>query len=410
MGLLEWIGGILRDFVDLVLRPVFDWIAKQINWLTAQLRVWKHEFLVALGAALDDDIFFRGFLGISIVTTVLGAIIVPQLTATLWVSVTKPILDRLKLRLDQITRLMIDLQFFDTLLRIIWPHYREVAGVVNLAVAGLMEELALDSGYLLSWFAALRGVMYNTYALLGLPVEAAEIEAISRTRDAAKRLNERFETYAHHPELIVTDFIVETLIPAATELSDSQAALRDDIRTNYDTILAREQAVEDLRSTIDSFVASLPEEIKADFETRWARVEKYFDMFIDWFDANWRPYVEGFIDAFETRTALLEAANKQAEANMRSPVFMLAASEEWTEEERSLWDAFIYQSNLKASEAAYSEGVKETDKMSDELNRRFDMRIEGVRGAPSLAYEPAGVEAPATTAEALKEDWFVGEY
>jgi len=411
--------GWLRDLWDSLIEWLADWLRRIVRHITdgiaaylALFRYWKHRLAQQVAEWLKNDTVF--------IATVVGAILVgvylPQIwtwfQTTLIYGILRRTFELAKKNLASMinVRLAIDLKAISDILAIVWPEWKKATDSINGVLAGWAEELGQGSGFLHAYFACAYSITASAGAVTGLPAQLAALEWYDRARTQTKRIDDRFERYAAHPEQIYSDMMEEWLIPQAEDEGAVHRQNQDTLRDHWERMMEINRAVIDAKESIDVFVKALPDEIEAVVNKRWLPFSRQFDTVMESFQAAVLDKVQDIMDVLAERERRLDDLQAAVERNSRTPLPLIAASEEWTDEERNLWAAFVWASVLQRRGEEQAEGVPETFVVTDDSLRRLEAALVGLPVMPSLMYEPQGITAPVEKAEARLEDWFVGEF
>jgi len=408
VDIAAWIGNWI---VDTVLRPATEWFVELINWITDELRYWKHLFFEALADLYATDL---GFLYLTIGTILIG-VYAPQIIAKIASSgfglAIKNITAWIKEKIGNILNLAAieDILALNEMAKLMWPEWRDLMSMLSDATSALAEELGQGSGYIHAWFSTVHAFALLGTSFLDIEPEAAELQAFEETESFLKKINEKFRTYSHNPGQIVRDIIDELYIPHATQFKDAQQGLidtvgqaRDDINETFDLIEAANEA-------LTHFIGIQPDETAAIVEEKLGPLRDSLDDFIYEYRLNVLPKIEGAITILEDRADMIEERNAILATKVDDPLYTLAMYDLMTDTEKS---AFNRGTMLIAAAGE-----------NEELEATLPS-LDGVAGAlvaatQSYFFEDLTVEQPARPALSLEfpgipstaafPSWFRGE-
>jgi len=329
-----WIGNWI---VDTVLRPATEWFVELINWITDELRYWKHLFFEALADLYETDL---GFLYIALGTILIG-VYAPQIIAKIAASgfglAIKNITAWIKEKIGNILNLAAieDILAINEMAKLFWPEWRDLMSMLSDATSALAEELGQGSAYISAWFSTVHAFALLGTSFLDIEPEAAELQAFEETESFLKKINEKFRDYSHNPGQIVRDIIDELYIPHATQFKDAQQGLIDTVgqaRTDIDNTF---DLIQDAHDTLDHFIGIQPEETAAIVEEKLGPIRDGLDVFIYEYRVNVLPKIEGTITILENRAAMIEERNAILATKVDDPLYSLAMYDLMTDAEKS---------------------------------------------------------------------------
>ena len=337
VDIAAWIGNWI---VDTVLRPATEWFVELINWITDELRYWKHLFFEALADLYETDL---GFLYIALGTILVG-VYAPQIIAKIASSgfglAIKNITAWIKEKIGNILNLAAieDILALNEMAKLFWPEWRELMSMLSDATSALAEELGQGSAYISAWFSTVHAFALLGTSFLDIEPEAAELQAFEETESFLKKINEKFRDYSHNPGQIVRDIIDELYIPHATQFKDAQQALigtvadaRDDINETFDLI-------QNAHDTLEHFIGIQPEETAAIVEEKLGPIRDGLDDFIYEYRLNVLPKIEGTIKILEDRADMIEKRNAILATKVDDPLYTLAMYDLMTDAEKSTFN------------------------------------------------------------------------
>jgi len=337
VDIAAWIGNWI---VDTVLRPATEWFVELINWITDELRYWKHLFFEALADLYATDL---GFLYISLGTILIG-VYAPQIIAKIAASgfglAIKNITAWIKEKIGNILNLAAieDILALNEMAKLFWPEWRELMSMLSDATSALAEELGQGSAYISAWFSTVHAFALLGTSFLDIEPEAAELQAFEETESFLKKINEKFRDYSHNPGQIVRDIIDELYIPHARQFKDAQASLigtvadaRDDINETFDLI-------QNAHDTLEHFIGIQPEETAAIVEEKLGPIRDGLDDFIYEYRVNVLPKIEGTIKILEDRADMIEERNAILATKVDDPLYTLAMYDLMTDTEKSAFN------------------------------------------------------------------------
>ena len=397
--------------VDTILRPIINWITKTIDWVIAEIRALRHDLVKAIGKWLSNDFAFLLTFIAAIFVAVHWPAILNALKAAGSALLNTAIVQQIKEGLVKIIDVnkLIDLVFLNAILKIIWPDYLAITQSFAEAVSALAEELGEGSGYIHAYFAAQKGIVYGTNALLGNDPRLAEMSAYTQTADFFKKIDDRFRRYAHDPGLVVRDFLDEVLIPAAEDQRDAQQGLVSDVRENYNQMLSQEAGLKLVQDSVNTFIEEMPAEIASRILKHWAPINVKLELWIEYIDTELRPQIDGIITAAEQRAADQDAINAYAAEKLADPLNAMLNYELANEQQQIA----LRDHNLELTGQAMKEqAVIDKDQLTTVSNAIFTVLMNMGRRLPGpsiLQYEPAEFSS-LPTGKASRENWFIGEY
>ncbi len=412
MGWLwDKITGFVKWVVDKILKPIVDWVVSTIDWIIAEIRALRHDMVKAIAKWLSNDFAFLLTFIAAIFVAVHWPAILKALKAAGSAVLNTAIVQQIKEGLVKIIDVnkLIDLVFLNAILKLIWPDYLKIMASFAEAVSALAEELGEGSGYIHAYFAAQKGIVYGTNALLGNDPRLAEMSAYTQTADFFKKIDDRFRRYAHDPGLIVRDFLDEVLIPAAEDQRDAQQGLVSDVRENYNRMISQEDGLKLVQDSVNTFIKEMPAEIASQILKHWTPINAKLTQWIDFIDTELRPKIDGIITAAEQRAADQAAINAYAQVQLDDALNSMMNYELANEGQQRV----LREHNLLMIGASLSEKEREARGIVKEVdNTIFTSILNLSRSLPGplvLRFEPAGVSS-LPRGPASKENWFIGEY
>jgi hypothetical protein len=409
---MGWLEDAITWFVQVILRPVIQWITDAINWVIDELRYWKHEFTKLMAKWLQNDYFFLAAVAVAIA----GAIFLPPLFS--WIAATtfgkfiKNVVETIKKGVARVLDWVhiLDLQLINSMLQAIWPEYKDLTAQFSNAISALSEELGQGSGWLHAYFEFARVMAYNINAFIGADAEAGEIRAYEDTAAFFERIDVRFKKYAHDPGLIMTDLIEEVYIPYATEMRDTQQDVLDSIRNNYDRVIRVEKLLTSTEQAVDSFIAAMPTEIQEQVNLRWEPIKAGLDSALDVLNTYVIPTVDGILNQIEQNTTAQKAINDRLMAEYADPYNMLIQAELPLYEARKDMYQYLQHCTMQGMEPEILALNRAITGSNEEWQRAVNEAVKNYPSPPVLTYESAGVAVLPTGPASDKTDWFVGEY
>ena len=402
----------VRNLFEWLIRPIVNWIRDLIEDIVVWIRVLKHELTKWIASWLDSDL---GLL-LAVVATVATIVWLPQIVGVVnaainFLSINK-IIDWIKKQAGKFANWihLIDLDCMHKILLAIWGDYRKACASLARAVSSLAEELGEGSGYIHAYFAGLRGITYNTYAILGLPPEAAELQVYNETANFFKKIDDRFARYARDPQLVAADFITDVMIPQATQMQQINQQRNEEIVDHYNRINQIESGVVGLRDTVTTFVSEMPDEIKTVLERRLAPVLDVMNDWIDTIELEVMPAIDGVKAALDQRTRYQEMINTQVAAALDDPYAMLLKRGAMDSQEQGLFDKEQLKSMISGLYLEETEELKPILASWDLSREAIERSLALLPVSPSLSFEPPGVAPMPVSAASNYLDWFVGEY
>ena len=387
-------------------------MVSSIDWVVAELRALRHDLIKAIGRWLSNDFAFLLTFIAAIFVAVHWPAILNMLKAAGSAVLNTAIVKQIKEGLVKIIDVnkLIDLVFLNAVLKIIWPDYLAITQSFAEAVSALADELGEGSGYIHAYFAAQKGIVYGTNALLGNDPRLAEMTAYNQTSDFFKKIDDRFRRYAHDPGLVVRDFLDEVLIPAAEDQRDAQQGLVSDVRENYNRMLSQEDGLKLVQDSVNTFIEEMPDEIASRILKHWAPIDAKLTQWIDYIDTELRPKIDGIITAAEVRAADQEAINAYAAEKLADPLNAMLNYELANEAQQNE----LRGHNLATmGQAMKEEGQIDSGAIANVYNNLFGNihnLARALPGAPILRFEPAGFVSIPIGMSKKDDSWFVGEF
>ena len=405
----KWVG---EWIVDTILRPTTEWFIDLINWITDELRYWKHEFFNLMAEVYATDLGFLYIFAATILITVYTPQILSKIAASGFGVAIKKVASWVKEKIGNILNLIAieDILAINSMAKLLWPEWRELMGMLSDVTSALAEELGQGSAYISAWFSTVHAFALLGTSFLDIEPEAAELQAFEDTDAFLKKINENFRKYAHDPGSIVRDIIDELYIPYATQFKDSQQALIDSLAQANNDIGDTFSLIKAAQDALDHFIGIQPEETAAIVEKKLGPISTALHDFIDDYNLYVRPVLEGSIAALEVRADIIEERNAILAEKVDDPLYTLGMYELMSSEKQELYNRAIL---LMAREAEDDEVNKIMLPALAEIEREVVSAIIPVTAGlimPSLGYEPAGAGPAAVEPGERKDDWFVGEF
>ena len=391
VDIAAWIGNWI---VDTFLRPATEWFVELINWITDELRYWKHLFFEALADLYETDL---GFLYIAL-GTILIVVYAPQIIAKIAASgfglAIKKVADWIKEKIGNILNLAAieDILALNEMAKLFWPEWRDLMSMLSNATSALAEELGQGSAYISAWFSTVHAFALLGTSFLDIEPEAAELQAFEETESFLKKINEKFRDYSHHPGQIVRDIIDELYIPHATQFKDSQQGLidtvgqaRTDIDNTFDLITAAQES-------LDHFIGIQPDETAAIVEKKLGPISEALGDLIYEYRLEVLPRIDGTLEILENRADMIEERNAILATKVDDPLYSLAMYDLMTDAEKSTFNRGTMLIAAAGEEEEFEATLPALDGVAGAL----------VAATQSYFFEDLTVEQPARPALSLE--------
>lgn len=415
MSIKSWIRDKLEDFGDWlyekVIQPAVNWLRDAIENIVTALRIFRHNMKAKLAEWLENDWFFLAF----VTLIVAGVYYIPKIMVKMQSWIVKIWIESMAIKIKEAVvnvidvNLYIDIVTLHKVMMVVWGEYRETAYAFADAVSQLAAELGEGSGYLHAYFAALRGIMHGTNAILGGDPLQTEIECYGRTAAFFEKANDRFARYARDPGRLIYDFLNEVLIPAATENRDISQAQMDEIRNNRNRLVEIDEGQKELQTSLDTFIELQPNVIEEQIRERWDPINEAWIEIQTVFFGEMMRVVNGVVDAVEWHYQRQLEINrvveeKQNSAQARIDFFMNLA--EFDQEMiGSTFDFLLYQGNKEEMEdlnSVVSQYVRDYNSITFSYIRNMPI-------SPALLFESSYVDLIPDIAFSIPSP-FVGDY
>jgi len=334
VDIAKWVGSWL---IDNLLRPATEWFIELIEWITDELRYWKHKFFEVMAEVYATDL---GFLYITAATILIG-VYAPQIVSAIAASgfgvAIKKIGAWLTEKIGNILNLIgiEDILALNEMAKLFWPDWRELMSSLSDATSALAEELGQGSAYISAWFSVVHAFAMLGCSFLDIDPETAELRAFEDTQAFLKEINENFRRYAHDPGLIIRDIIEKFYIPYATEFGDAQQGLIDTVgqaRTDLDEIF---DLIKEANDALTHFIGIQPEETAAIVEEKLGPLRDALGDLTYEYRVNWVPKIEGTLKILEDRADIIEERNAILATKVDDPLYTLAMYDLMTDDEKS---------------------------------------------------------------------------
>lgn len=413
---MGWLRDLWRGVVtwvrDIIIEPIVDWVKQLIEDTRAWIKIWKHEMRGLLATWLENDWFF-----LAVVAGVIAlALFFPaikewagKLTITLMLKAAwEDVKDGFAEILDFIH--IIELDTINTILKIVWPDYREAMGELTTVASALAVELGEGSGYIQAAFGVVHGLAIVENAFLGTDPKLAELGAFEDTAEGLARVSEKFREYAYNPGLIWSDIINDFYLPRAENIRIAQQGVIDSARDSRDKIVGINLALHDFSDRLEHFIEMSPEELEAIIDERLGPFAEALADGLYVMDTEVMPKINGIIDALALREERQQEINDNVLARISDPYQLLLQAEFMRNEDREALENYIAELEGRAEDREVELIMQPA--LAEIEHEVVSALIPATTASlmPSLGYEPAGAAAPAVSPEAEKRDWLVGEF
>ena len=412
MGIKDWVRNAVSWLVDKILRPVVDWITEAINWIIDELRYWKHKAFELLAKWLENDWFFLG----AVVATIAAAVFWPKIIAFLGkssiVGMMKGIWEAIKKGVASILDFIniLDLALINNILKVFWPEWRNLMGQLSNAASALFEELGQGSAYGHAYFSVVHSLAMLQHSFSGTPMELAEAQAFEETSNYLSTVNDRFRRYSHNPGEFTRDIIEEIYIPYSQTIQDAQQEELAEIRENRDRVIAVNNSVKGLQSSLDHFIDVQPEEMQEIVDLRLIPISAALRSVTDVMDTAIIPKINAVIGALEQRTADQQAINERIISKLEDPYALLAQYEQYGFESKSEFEDYIAEIVGYAKDREDLQPLIDSFPLLDQAIAGFETHLGEIPAVAGEVFESRGFPVNPETPETVKTDWFVGEY
>ena len=412
MGIKDWVSNAVSWLVDKVLRPVINWITDAINWVIDELRYWKHKAFELLAKWLDNDWFFLGAVLFTITAAVLWPKILTWLSNLSIVAWMKGLWESIKKGMASILDFVhiLDLQLINSILKVVWPEWRDMMGQLSDVTSALFEELGQGAAYGHAYFSVVHSLAMLQHSFSGTPMELAEMQAFEETSGYLTRVNDRFRDYSHNPGHFSRDIIEEIYIPYANTIQDAQQQELDEIRNNRDRVAEINKSVGSLANTLENFIAIQPEEMADVVERRLGPVAEALQSVYDTVKNDVLPRINGIVSAIEVRTAYQDEVNRNVISRLEDPYSILENYENYGFADKLEFQEYIAEIVGYGQETPFEAVAMGFEAVEEGLLNGVESTLVIQPPVKAEASVPMSFEMPGISQAALSPGWFQGEY
>jgi len=397
---------------DKIVEPFVDWVKQLIEDTRAWIKIWKHEMRSILAEWLQNDWVFLAAIAGAVALAFyfpaikewVGKLSISILLKAAWEDVKEgfaEILDFIHI---------IELDTINTILKVLWPDYRQAMGELATVTSALAEELGEGSGYIHAAFSVVHGLALVENAFVGTDPKLAEMQAFEETSEGLARVSDKFREYAYNPGLIMSDIINDFYLPRAENIRIAQQDTLKSVRENRDNVVAVNTALHIFEGRLTHFIEVTPDELKEIVTERLQPIAEALGDALFVMDTEIMPRINGIIDALDLQAERQQTINDNILARISDPYQLLLQAEFMRDEDREALEEYIGELESRAA-----------DREQIEAKAALDAAAAAMIEATKDRYvEAAPVEQPRRTALSFETpgipdtgaipSWFVGEY
>lgn len=396
---------------DNIVEPVVDWVKQLIDDTRTFITIWKHEFRQLLASWLENDWFFLAAVAMTVgvafyfpaIKEWVGKWSITILLKAAWEDVKEGFTDIL----DFIH--IIDLDTVNTILKVLWPDWRDMMGQLSEVASALAEELGEGSAYFHAYFSVIHGLALVENAIIGTDPKLAEMQAFEDTNTALIKINDKFWDYAENPGQVVSDIIEDFYLPRAENLRIAQQDQMDSIRDNRDRVVEINTALHDFDNRLTHFIEIQPDELQEIISDRLQPISDALGDALWVMDTEIMPRINAIVDALALQTERQQTINDNILSRLNSPYGLLAYGELLGVEEQENLDTYIQELNRRADERELDEAIPALDGVSDALiGATGDYFLESL-AVPQPIRKALSLELPLVPSTTEFPSWFRGE-
>lgn len=283
MGLFQRV----KDWVNQKIANLTAWlrtqVAKAIEDLVVWLRVKKFEFKKWLAGFVSTTYGFWIFIGTILLVTIGVAYVQSTELWGKFVASVQSVVEKVKNGTGQLLAragysLLLTAHKLGLALN---KDYAAAWTEIYKGIGALSEELRMGVSTISLTMRNARAIIYAAGTFAGIDSKVVEGIYDDSAGKFLGQLEDRFARYARSPELIWEDIDREIVWPMVDLMQGGQADVLKAISETGKLLSQKSKELEALKTTVDTFVADLPEEISTAADETWGKVSEAFDTFFD---------------------------------------------------------------------------------------------------------------------------------
>jgi len=271
----------LFEQIGIIVARIITGITQFIQMLKQEILTIMHHIKEAIAEWLSTWVGGLCAVLVVILVYVIGPIAVKFLTDIGLIGM----LNAIKAILDKVGEAILiavhwrELMLISDIAAFIWDDYRNMLNDLYSAFGSLSAELGYEAGFLSLAVRNAATVIRSAGNFLGVPKEYIELEAMDKTAEFLKGVNDHFHYYATHPEHVLKDLDQNIIYPYTDAASDTQGEILYEISETMNTVRTTVDNFNQLKQDTDQLIRDLPEEINSKINTWYKPIADQWDDF-----------------------------------------------------------------------------------------------------------------------------------
>jgi len=408
MGLFaDWIA-----FYSKIARAVISGIGDKVEEIGNEIDIAVLKARDQIAELMEFDLFFIGYCIWSIEAVVLTVGV--SLAVQTWYA-TSAISGRLEAFFDTLSSSDLALRFeqlriISQIAQIIFPAYRDIVKDVYKALGGISKVIYKATNDMATWFLAGRHVVYSALIVAGYDPDSAELKAYAESEPWIVKVRDRYRRYVEDPYQIMADIEDEIIKPILTDLSEEN---RQTLAKINDAYLDAAQAlanVQQLNTSVQSWIDTLPDEIGDKIEGRIGYVLDAIDEGLARFERDVLDPIGQSLSIINTAVAKSDARIAELESKYFTPIEVFY--EFFSLDPSARADVLGILRKLINQDRDYAQAIVSQSIAQDFASYKIKTRMR-LQEPMALITEPEPLPSITVTLPKIqypKGSWFVGEY